>query len=94
MKTALRFYYHGLTLYVGFTPASPGVRTFRNGDPGYPPEGCEVEIDRIEIDDADEWREWVDPDEPVSVGEGAIRKYLEDNYDELCEAAKEEYARD
>ena len=32
------------TLQVNFIPGDPGVRTFSNGDPGYPPTPPEIEV--------------------------------------------------
>lgn len=50
-----RISYHGLGLDCTFEPYDPGVHTYPNGDPGYPPSGgCLESVDEVEIDDSDE----------------------------------------
>ena len=42
-------------LYIeGHVSRDPGIRTFKNGDPGYPP-SCEVVIGDIIVDDEEEF---------------------------------------
>ena len=89
--------YHGLNLTVNYTPGDPGVRTLKNGDPGYPPTGPEVEIEEIGVDDPHEWAEWIDPDDGetwVSYSAPSIRRYI-DEYclDDIADLCEKERAR-
>lgn len=43
-----------LTMTGNFIAGDPGVHTFRNGDPGYPPTPAEFEFDTVECDNVAE----------------------------------------
>ena len=51
MKSSTTVEYKGAELEVMFyyTPGDPGVYTYSNGDPGYPPSPPELEIYKIEF---------------------------------------------
>ena len=51
MKSSTTITYKGAELEVEFycTPGDPGVYTYSNGDPGYPPTPPEFEIHKIEF---------------------------------------------
>lgn len=46
--------YQGLLIEAEIEDFDPGVRTFANGDPGYPPEGGYCEFYTWEVEDIDE----------------------------------------
>lgn len=49
METTIEFEEETLPVYVlyNYYPGDPGVHSYSNGDPGYPPTGPEVEITSI-----------------------------------------------
>lgn len=46
--------FDGLDVGIRYAPGDPGVHTFANGDPGYPPTGPDVEIVYALVEDGDE----------------------------------------
>lgn len=52
----MMIYWNGLEIE-GTVSHDPGVHTFRNGDPGYPP-STDVEIDSLSVEDAEEFAEF------------------------------------
>jgi hypothetical protein len=42
-------HYPKLDLTYSYRPGSPGVRYLRNGDPGWPPEPAEIELERARL---------------------------------------------
>ena len=65
-----------------FNPGDPGVRTFRNGDPGYPPTPGEAEIQSITIEGKK-----MDPE-----ASGLSQQEIERLQDECSMAARENIA--
>lgn len=89
MTTALQVYFHGLSLRLGYTPAShPSDRDIQ-------PDGAEVTIDEVKVEDREEWEEHsrecgghvpFTPDEIID----SLKRH---DIDDLCTAAEEEYSR-
>lgn len=53
-QTSCSFSFDGLDVGINYVPGDPGVRTFPNGDPGYPPTGPDVEVVYAYVEDGDE----------------------------------------
>ncbi len=68
------------TIDYKYIPGDPGVRTYPNGDPGYPPQDDEYEILKVTYDDGTE----MDNEtfyEQVEDMEKEIRKFEDQAYD-------------
>lgn len=55
MKQKIKFQYLGIqfSACVNYTPATPDVMYMKNGDPGYPGDPEELEIDKLYISGVD-----------------------------------------
>jgi hypothetical protein len=69
-----------------YLAGDPGLRTFRNGDPGYPPAGAEIEVIAVK---------WIDGDgleqpDAKTLHEWAQNYADEKGYEIFCEWAEED----
>lgn len=89
MQTAVDIYFHGLRLRCSYDPGDPGQ--YGGGpDSWRQPEGAEVEIESVAIEDREEWDEFTQDREVPSVATVALGTWLTDKfYGAICDACEE-----
>jgi hypothetical protein len=77
-------YYPRVKIEFTYFPGDPGCRTMRNGDPGWPPTGADIEITGVAL---------IDGDGMNDIPQGVLRDAAEcfsctDGYDGMCQEAE------